>query len=286
MFARGEPRGEPGAGDLDRHVMARPEPHLDPLVLVVPMRDMLERVDVEVRAEASVDDAQHVPVERGGDPGRVVVGPDEHFRVLHQIRAQQQPLPLVQDVPHRPEEHRALGGQEVPDRAAEEGDDPGLPAGQEFEVLREVADDPAYLEARVVRRDRLGGVGQCRLRDVQRDKGFQAAVAGQRVQQQPRLLARAGTQLDEGVRIRERRDIRGVRGEDFPLGAGRVVLGQLGDLLEQLAAFGVVEPLGRQPLPLRGEPGDDVRAQFAGYVVAGPVVVEIDFGHRGLALLR
>ena len=55
-------------------------------------------------------------------------------------------------------------------------------------------------------------------------------------------------------------DVGGVLGQHRPLGPGRVVLRQPGDLLEQLAAPGVVEPLRRQPLRRRrstrpGRPG-------------------------------
>ena len=49
--------------------------------------------------------------------------------------------------------------------------------------------------------------------------------------------------------------------QDLALGAGRVVLGQRGDLLEQLAAAGVVEPLRRQRLRARGQAGPGVGAQ-------------------------
>ena len=53
-------------------VIARrgPQPHLDPLVLGVPERDVVERVDVEVGAQLAVEHAQHVAVELGGDARR------------------------------------------------------------------------------------------------------------------------------------------------------------------------------------------------------------------------
>ena len=60
---------------------------------------------------------------------------------------------------------------------------------------------------------------------------------------------------------------RGVALQDLPLGAGRVVLRQPGDLLEQLAAARVVEPLGRQPLRCRRQPvRASARSAFVGVV--------------------
>jgi len=52
--------------------------------------------------------------------------------------------------------------------------------------------------------------------------------------------------------------------EDGPLGPRRVVLGQPGDLVEQLAAAGVVEVLRRQGLRARGQPGPHVGRELVG----------------------
>ena len=64
--------------------------------------------------------------------------------------------------------------------------------------------------------------------------------------------------------------------EDLPLAAGRVVLGQPGDLVEQLAAAVVVEPLRRQPLRLGGEAPAHVGAERVGQVVGSEVDVDGD----------
>ncbi len=73
-------------------------------VVGVPDRHVLEGVDVEVGVEPGVEHVQHVPVELGGDAGRVVVGAHQPVRVLHQIGAEQE---------------RVLGGQPAPDRGEE-----------------------------------------------------------------------------------------------------------------------------------------------------------------------
>ena len=69
--------------------------------------------------------------------------------------------------------------------------------------------------------------------------------------------------------------------EDLALGAGRVVLGQLGDLLEELRTALVVEVLRRQLLRLGGQPG----AYLVGHLgTLGAGVVDLDLdpvGRRG-----
>ena len=84
--------------------------------------------------------------------------------------------------------------------------------------------------------------------DVDRHEATQGAGPTQRREQQPGLVRGAAAELDEGMRPRLGRDVRGVRREQRALGAGRVVLGQPGDLVEQRAAPLVVEPLGGQGL--------------------------------------
>ena len=66
----------------------------------------------------------------------------------------------------------------------------------------------------------------------------------------------------------------GVRDEDRALGARRVVLGQARDLVEQLAAAVVVEPLRRQGLRRRREPGADIRLERAREIVGPEVDVD------------
>jgi hypothetical protein len=67
LLAVGEVDGEPDGRQVHRLGHARAQPHLDPLSIGIPYRDVLERVQVEVRAEFGVQHGQHVPVELGGD---------------------------------------------------------------------------------------------------------------------------------------------------------------------------------------------------------------------------
>ena len=89
----------------------------------------------------------------------------------------------------------------------------------------------------------------------------QRSVVAQRRQQHAGLLRGAAAEFDEGVRAAVRGDGGRLRTQDLRLGAGRVVLGQPGDLVEQVAAHGIVEPLGRQRLRRLPQPGEHVVAQ-------------------------
>ena len=68
------------------------EEHLDPLVLRVPTRDVLEALDIEVAAELAVDHMQDVAVELRRHAARVVVRRLEPRWVLDEIGAEQQGL--------------------------------------------------------------------------------------------------------------------------------------------------------------------------------------------------
>src|SRR6478736_5761798 len=88
---------------------------------------------------------------------------------------------------------------------------------------------------------------------------MQATCLAHRVEQVTGLGRRAGAQLDKRAwRASCGDDLAGSLGEDLALGAGRVVLLKLGDLLEELRAALVVEVLRRQLLRLRRETVADV----------------------------
>ena len=120
--------------------------------------------------------------------------------------------------------------------------------GHVAEVALEVADDPVHLQPGVLGGERGAGGADHALGHVDRHVAAQRAGVGERRQQQPALRRGAGAQLDDLGRARQRRDLAGALGEDRPLGAGRVVLGQLADAVEQRGAGRVVEVLGRQLL--------------------------------------
>src|SRR5262245_26388426 len=102
---------------------------------------MLERVEVEVRAELAVEHAEDVAVERGGHACTVVVGGDQTATVLHEIGAEQEPVVVLERGVEVEQEPAALRRCQVADGAPEEGDDapPVLRNGSEMAL--EVTDD-------------------------------------------------------------------------------------------------------------------------------------------------
>jgi len=85
---------------------------------------VLERVQVEVRAQLGVQHGQHVLVEGSGDPGRVVVRREQDRGVLDQVGAQQQAVALAQRRADPGQERGPLARQQVADRAAQERNQP------------------------------------------------------------------------------------------------------------------------------------------------------------------
>ena len=67
-------RSRSRSADPDGLVGGGPQPHLDPVVVLVPPGHVVEPVEVEVGAEVAVEDGEHVAVERRRHPGGVVVG--------------------------------------------------------------------------------------------------------------------------------------------------------------------------------------------------------------------
>ncbi len=137
------------------------------------------------------------------------------------------------------------------------------PSGDLGEVAVEVADDGVDVEAVVVVGQPGRGGPEELVAHVERQVAPQRSVDGHGVEQQAGLVAGPGPQLDQGVGQGQPGDGRGVGLEQRPLGPGRVVLGQPGDVLEQPAAGFVVEPDRREALAATagGHPVPDVVLQ-------------------------
>ncbi|MEX2210367.1 MAG: hypothetical protein WD689_01190 [Gaiellaceae bacterium] len=220
MPERADPHGL-GAG--------RAKVHLDALVVGVPPRDVLEGSEVELGAELAVEHLEDVQIELRGDALVIVVGALQHRGVLNEVRAEQQRVAGCERVVKRPQERGALARA---DRGAEEGDEPPAAAGQQAEVALEVADDGVDADPRIVRGDLLGALAQHRLAHVEGNEPFQLVAVAERVEQDPRLSGRSGSDLDKCVGLRERGDAVGDRLQDLPLGTREVVLRQARDLVE------------------------------------------------------
>ena len=156
------------------------------------------------------------------------------------------------------------------------------PVGQPVQVPGEVADDAAHPQARVV-----GG-------DLRRRPRAARSPTRPAARTCPAPPCRVSASSSSRVFSDEPEPsstsvfapvsaaiVGGVLGEDRPLGPGRVVLRQPGDLLEQLAAPGVVEPLRRQPLRRRRSARRGRRSRSAAVQVRS---LEVDLqrfrGHR------
>ena len=95
-------------------------------------------------------------------------------------------------------------------------------------------------------------------------------------EQQAYLGAGAAPELEKGAAGRdEPADRLGMVGQDAEFGAGRIILVERGDLLEQFRADPIVEMLGRQHLRTPREPRQEIARKF------GPVIGERREGGRG-----
>ena len=143
------------------------------------------------------------------------------------------------------EEGERLVGREVADARAGIEEHRPLVAeqlGRQLEPLREVLAQPGHRDLRLLALQLAQRVAQEVDRDVDRD----VARRLEQRKQRRRLGAVAGAEIDQRHARADRVGDRGaVGGEDRRLGARRVVLGQLGDRLEQMRAEPVVEELGR-----------------------------------------
>jgi hypothetical protein len=147
-------------------------------------------------------------------------------------------------------------------------------------VALEVADDAVHLESWVIVHQLVGGLAHHALGDVDRHVALRAL---HRVEQHARFERGTGAQLHElAGRVGRRDDLGRASAQDRRLGAGRVVLGELADALEQLGAAGVVEVLGRDLLERLGEAVEHVIGQAA--LGALPDVHVDDRAHPSLAI--
>ncbi len=236
--------------------------HLDPLVFAVEQRHVVEVGGVEVRLQLTVEHVQDVAVELGRDPLGVVVGGLQGAGVLHQVGAQQQVVAVRQQTRDLAQDAPPRAGRKVADRAAQEGHDARAGGGRDVaQVALEVADHAVHAQARVLLDQAFGAAVDHALGHVDGDVALERAGRLQRVEQHARLGRGPGAELDELAGAGQLGQLLGALLEDRPLGAGRVVLGQLADAVEQLRPARVVEVLRRQLLERPREAVEHVLGQ-------------------------
>ena len=241
----------------------------------------MEGLGVEVPVELAVDDRQNVAIEGGRHAGRVVVGRHEPARVLDQISAQEQGVVGPRPGPQGCEQVVPFGRPQVPDRPAEENDQPPPPGGQETDVLLKVPDHPVHDHAGVLPGKLRAGGRQHRVIHVERHDAAQASARRQGVEEEAGLLGCPRSQLDEGLGTGQRGDLARAGAQDRALAPSRVVLRQASYLVKQPASRPVVEPLGRQLLRHTAQAGPDVCCQCRRPVGLGQMPVEQEQGACG-----
>src|ERR687895_144549 len=142
--------------DADRLRAIGPQSHLDPGVGLVEESDVLERIGREVRAKTVVHDKEHVAVELCRHALAVVVGSLENAAVLDEIGADQEPVVRTHQLAQSGQERGSLVPEQVPNRAAEEGEEAPLSDRYPGEVATEVTDDTVHVEPRVELRELRG----------------------------------------------------------------------------------------------------------------------------------
>ena len=140
--------------------------------------------------QLAVEHPQHVAVELGGHALGVVVGGDQAAGVLDQVGAEQQRVARAPARRPASARNRArLGGLEVADGAAEEGDEPAAAGGQRAEVVVEVADDAVDLDARVALGEHRRRPAQDALGHVEGDEAAQPPAWRRTASRRRRVLS-------------------------------------------------------------------------------------------------
>ncbi len=238
--------------------------HLDAPERGVVERVVAEAAQVEIAAQLAVDAREQVQVERRGDAARVVVGRVQDVGVLLQVDADQHRA-LRPDLGTRhAQEGLRLRRRQVADGRAGKIDHAATgnaraPAASGISSGREKSPCTGRSSSQGKRRRSFAAArGQRGGGYVHRDVGRRP----QRRDQQARFAALAAAVFDErAAPAGEARDRAQVRARERELAARRVVLLQPADALEQPAAPGIVEILGRQGLLRQRQAGDDILAE-------------------------
>ena len=238
-------------GELDGLFGEAFQMHFDAALFLVPADAVGEVVEVEITIELVVEVGEDVFVEGGGYTGGVVVGGEEvgygFLGVGTEVGAEEESVAGLEVGAEALEDGRRFGWGEVADAGADvEGEDAAAFGALDCVLLGNIVSGLRLdEEAGDGGGEGCGGFVECGGADVDRLVEDDGLEAGGGVEEEAGLGGGAGAELGDGYWGDEFQEyVVGAGGEDVALGAGEVVLGECGDLLEELGAALVVEEPG------------------------------------------
>ena len=230
--------------------------HFDAALGDIPARLVTELVEGKSAVQFAVDARQNVAIEGGRNADGIVVGGNQDGRILAQVDPGEQLVTRSHGGMQALQKVHRIGALEVADVGAQpENQSRRPPFGlEEIQAIVILTGDGKDLEIGVVLDECQRTLLENGTGDVDGDKAQLPMSAQQGLNDETRLAGRTGTQFDEIDGVSHVSDeIVGMFLENGALRAGRVVLGQVTDLLEQVGSGLVVEVQTGEPLAWRSE---------------------------------
>ena len=206
--------------------------------------------------------AEQIEIELRGDAGGVVIGAIENVGRLDEIDADDEQRSRPEHARGVAQKLRRLVRLEIADgRAGKEADPPhARKRSRQLGDRGEIGGDRVDGEPRQIAAQLRRFLLQILARNVDRHIGFDRR---RRIDENARLAARSGAELDQGAVLREqRRHRRRMLAQKRHLAARRIIFRQPRDLIEQHRPRRVVEVFRRQPFRLGGQAGENVGGEW------------------------
>ena len=241
-----------GLGNLASH------PNIDPFVIGIPIGNMFELIQVKISVQLAIEHREHVQVELCGDTLGIVVRRPQPIRILDQVGSQQEGAARFKGSDDVGDESFTSAWFEVSNGAAQERHHAGAADWHERDVTVEVAHDAVHRYAGIVVADIAGSRSQHLFADIEWHITFEHISGGHCIEQDSALLTGSRSKLDQRVCTSGGHNLAGTSVQDLSFSTERVVLVEFRDLIEQLAAQRVVEPLRRDKTIVGRESGAHV----------------------------